>query len=82
MSLAFASPPESVCILRLSAVGDVCNVVPAARTLQRHWPDSELTWVIGKTEASLVGDIPGIEFIIFEKSAGWRAYRNLRAQLL
>jgi heptosyltransferase I len=37
--------------------------------------------VIGKTEATLVGDIPGIEFIIFDKAAGWRAYRDLRARL-
>jgi heptosyltransferase I len=55
--------------------------VPVARTLQSQWPGTRLTWVIGKTEATLVGDIPGIEFIIFDKAAGWRAYRDLRARL-
>ena len=52
-----------------------------ARTLQSHWPDTRLTWVIGKTEASLIGDIPDIEFIIFDKATGWRAYRELRARM-
>ncbi|MFQ6022011.1 MAG: glycosyltransferase family 9 protein [Acidiferrobacterales bacterium] len=51
------------------------------RTLQSHWPGTKLTWVIGKTEASLVGDISGIEFIILDKSKGWSAYRDLRRRM-
>ena len=43
-------------------------MVPVVRTLQAHWSDPKLTWVIGNTEASLVGNTPGIEFIIFDKS--------------
>src|SRR5204862_34672 len=31
MMLPFAEPPRSVCILRLSAIGDTCHVVPIAR---------------------------------------------------
>lgn len=74
-------PPASVCILRLSAVGDVCHTLPVVRTLQAAWPDTRITWIIGKLEAGLVGDIPGIEFIIFDKSNGWAAYRQLRRAL-
>jgi heptosyltransferase I len=74
-------PPASVCILRLSAVGDVCHTLPVVRTLQAAWPDTRITWIIGKLEAGLVGDIPGIEFIIFDKGKGWAAYRQLRRTL-
>ena len=74
-------PPSSVCILRLSAVGDVCHTLPVLRTLQTAWPETRFTWIIGKLEATLVGDIPGIEFIIFDKSKGLRAYRELRHAL-
>ncbi len=81
MRLPLTSPPEGICIVRLSAIGDVCHIVPVVRTLQSLWPQTKLTWVIGKTEASLVGDIAGIEFIIFDKSKGWRAYRELRWQM-
>ena len=56
-------PPRSVCILRLSALGDTCHVVPVIRTLQRSWPETQLTWIIGKTEARLLGLIEGVEFI-------------------
>lgn len=80
-ALPFTSAPKHLCILRLSAVGDVCHTVPVVRSIQRQWPEIRITWIIGKLEASLVGDIPGIEFIIFDKSRGWRAYTDLRAQL-
>src|ERR1700683_2414106 len=38
--------PKSLCILRLSAIGDTCHVVPIVRTLQRVWPTTQLTWVL------------------------------------
>jgi heptosyltransferase I len=75
------SPPVSVCLLRLSAVGDVCHTLPVVRTLQAAWPETRFTWIIGKLEATLVGDIPGIEFIIFDKARGWRAHFDLRRAL-
>jgi len=79
--LPLKNPPESVCLLRLSAIGDVCHAVPVIRTLQKAWPETRLTWIVGKTEYDLVGDIPGVEFIIFDKAAGWRAWRDLRRVL-
>ena len=73
--------PESLCVIRLSAVGDVCHTLPVVRTLQAAWPKTRITWIIGKLEASLVGDIPGIEFIIFDKSKGLGAQVALRRAL-
>ncbi len=74
----FSSPPESICLLRLSALGDVCHALPVARTLQDAWPGTRLTWIIGKLEHKLLGHIPGIEFIVFDKKAGAQGYRELR----
>ncbi len=81
MSLPFVDPPASLCLLRLSALGDVTHIVPIVHTLQTHWPRTRLTWIVGAREAQLVGDIPGVEFITFDKRAGLRAYRKLRAHL-
>ncbi|MCI0504753.1 MAG: glycosyltransferase family 9 protein [Gammaproteobacteria bacterium] len=81
MPLPFQSAPESICILRLSAVGDICHTLPVARTIQSQWPSTKLTWIIGKLEASLVRDIPGIEFIVFDKSRGVKAYWDVRRAL-
>lgn len=75
------TPPDSLCLLRLSALGDVTHAVPLVRTLQRAWPDTRLSWIICRFEQKLVGDIEGVEFIAFDKRAGWRAMRDLRRQL-
>lgn len=81
VSFSRENPPQSLCLLRTSALGDVTHVVPVVRTLQNAWPQTRLTWIIGKLEHKLVGDIPGVDFLIFDKSAGWRGFRNVRAQL-
>jgi heptosyltransferase I len=65
--LSFAEAPRSLCILRLSAIGDTCHVVPIVRTLQQAWPATQLTWIIGKTEARLMHLIEGVEFITVDK---------------
>jgi heptosyltransferase I len=70
-------PPRSICVLRLSAIGDCCHTLPVIRTLQAAWPAAELTWIIGKIERSLIGDIADIEFITFDKAEGAGAYRDL-----
>ncbi len=75
------APPDSLCILRLSALGDVSHVVPLIRTVQRHWPGTALTWIVGQFEARLVGDIPGVEFIPYDKRSGWRGLSGLRRRL-
>jgi heptosyltransferase I len=69
---------NSICILRLSAIGDVTHVVPVVLSLQEQIPDVKITWVIGKIEAKLIGDLPGVEFIIFDKKAGSKGYSDLR----
>ena len=81
MHLPLTNPPDSICLLRLSAIGDICHALPVVRTLQSHWPQTRVTWIIGKSEFGLVQDIAGLEFIVFDKSAGFSAYRRLRQQM-
>lgn len=73
---------DQICILRLSAIGDCCHVVSLVQHIQRHLPQAQITWVIGKTEAQLLSAIlPNVEFIIFDKSQGWRSYTALRSAM-
>lgn len=78
---AFASPPEKVCILRLSAIGDTSHVVPVLRTLQAAWPHTRFTWVIGKLEAKLMSLIPDVELITVDKGAGLSAFERVRVDM-
>lgn len=74
-------PLDSLCLLRTSALGDVTHVVPLLRTLQRARPQTRLTWIVGKLEHRLVGDIAGVEFVVFDKSRGLNGWRAVRRAL-
>ena len=76
-----AEPPETLCLLRLSALGDITHVLPTLRTLQKHWPETKITWIIGKSEYQLVKAIDNINFIVFDKAAGISAYSQLNKQI-
>jgi heptosyltransferase I len=73
--------PASICLLRTSAIGDVTHVVPLLRTLHQAWPDSALTWIVGKLERKLVDDLPGVEFVTFDKAKGWAGMRDVHDAL-
>jgi heptosyltransferase I len=75
------SVPQSLCILRLSALGDATHMVPLVRTLRRAWPELPITWIIGKGEAKLLEGLENVEFIVFDKKSGWAGLREFRSNL-
>lgn len=77
----FSSAPASLCLLRLSAIGDCCHAIALVQAIQRQWPSTKITWVTGKVEAKLLALLPNVEIIVFDKSAGMAAYTGLWRQL-
>nr|WP_247741343.1 glycosyltransferase family 9 protein [Luteibacter sp. SG786] len=51
------------------------------RTLQSQVPESRITWIVGKLERRLVGDLPGVEFVTFDKGAGRAGVKAVRDAL-
>lgn len=78
---SFPPPPRSICLLRLSALGDVTHVVPLARTLRSAWPELAITWIIGKGEHRLLEGLDRVEFVEYDKSSGLAGMRALRRRL-
>ena len=77
----FTSAPSSLCILRLSAIGDVCNTIATVQAIQKQWPSTQITWITGKLESQLLAAIDGVEVIVFDKKAGLEGYKALWKQL-
>lgn len=73
--------PRSICLLRLSALGDATHIVPLIRTLRRAWPHVPITWVLGKGEARMLEGLEDVELIVFDKSAGLDGLRDFRRKL-
>ena len=81
MLSALDPPPESLCVIRLSAIGDTCHTVPVVRAIQAAWPDTKLTWIIGKVEHALLAGLEGVEFVVLDKDRGFRGYLDIRREL-
>lgn len=75
------SDPQSICIFRLSAIGDVTHMVPVVKTLQHRFPGCKITWVVGTLEHKLLSGLSGVEFIVFNKSSGWKGVLGFRKAL-
>lgn len=71
MSL-FTEAPKSLCILRLSAVGDVCHALAVVQRIQAYYPHTKITWIVGKTEASLLAGLPNVTLVPYDKKTGWK----------
>jgi len=75
------STPRSICLLRLSALGDVTHVLPLVHTVRSAWPETALTWVIGRGEHRLLEGLHGVDFAVYDKTSGLTGMRALRREL-
>ena len=68
---------KSICILRLSSIGDVTHIVPIINTIKKNSPKTSITWIIGSKEYELVKDISNISFIIIDKKRFIKSCKDL-----
>ncbi|WP_395374837.1 glycosyltransferase family 9 protein [Marinicella sp. W31] len=72
---------QEICLLRLSAIGDTTHVLPVIATIQKRYPQARITWIIGTLEHKLIQGLEGVEFIVFNKSGGFKEMGRLRRLL-
>lgn len=72
---------KKICLVRLSAIGDVTHAAAMVTRIRQTWPNAEITWVIGKIEYQLVRLIPNVRFVIFDKKEKKAAVKKLKAEL-
>ena len=75
------APPESVCIVMLSAIGDAVHVLPVANALRRAWPETKISWVIQPVPKILVEGHHAVdELIVYHRRRGinsWVGFAEL-----
>lgn len=79
--LPLTTAPGNICIVRLSALGDVTHAVPVVRAIQRAWPDTSITWICATLEHRLLSRIGGVQFEVLDKKSGFSGYLGLRRKL-
>lgn len=75
-------PLDRVCIVMMSAVGDVVHVLPVLTALKRHHPAMHVTWVLQPGPASLVrGHHCVDEIVLFDRTTGLAGFLDIRRRL-
>jgi heptosyltransferase I len=75
-------PLDRVCIVMMSAVGDVVHVMPVLHSLKRSNPNMRVTWVLQEGPATLVRGHPLVhDIVIFDRKAGLKGFLDIRREL-
>lgn len=75
--------PARICIVMMSAVGDAVHVLPVINALKRANPSAHITWVLQPAPATLVRGHKSVDdIILFDRAMGWRAFADVRAELV
>ncbi|RIY35461.1 glycosyltransferase family 9 protein [Psittacicella gerlachiana] len=75
---------KRVCIFRLSAIGDILNLIPSVELLLKNYPQVEVTWIIGSGEYNLFRHLtqkyPQLTFMVFNKrkTSYFQAYKQFK----
>jgi len=72
--------PHSLCLVRLSALGDVVMVLPLVRWLRRCWPETSITWICGSSAMPVLecASLDGVELVPIDKPRSVADYWRLR----
>jgi len=82
MTRAPVVPLDRVCIVMMSAVGDVVHVLPVINAIKRYHPAARVTWVLQPGPAALVRGHPMVdEVVLFDRSKGVAGFLETRSQL-
>ncbi|MBT6755601.1 MAG: glycosyltransferase family 9 protein [Gammaproteobacteria bacterium] len=72
---------ENICVLRTSSIGDICHMLPFIFTIRKEYPNAKISWVIGKNEADFIGNINGIQYIVFDRNNTLKSYYSIYKKL-
>ena len=64
-----------ILIVKLSAIGDVAQTLPALEALKKVYPDSEITWVVEEAAAGVLDGHPLIDRLLVSRRKAWIALR-------
>ena len=74
--------PNNICIVMMSAVGDVVHVLPVINALKLTNPRTRITWVLQPGPAALVRGHRSVdEIVIFDRARGLAAFADVAREL-
>ena len=71
-----------ICMVRLSALGDIVHALSMVNAIKQAWPETHLTWLLQPLSYEVVKHQPNIDdFIIYDGKKGLKAWKDLNREL-
>ena len=65
------APMKNILIIKLSAIGDVVQALPALEAIKRTFPESRVTWVVEEAAANILEGHPLIDTLLVSGRKSW-----------
>jgi heptosyltransferase I len=62
---------KNILIIKLSAIGDVVQALPALEAIKRTFPESSITWVVEEAAAGILEGHPQIDTLLVSSRKSW-----------
>src|SRR5512135_3114291 len=60
-----------ILFVKLSAIGDVVQTLPALEAIKKLYPESEITWVVEEAAAGILEGHPFIDRLLVSRRKAW-----------
>ena len=67
----FSEYPMKILFIKLSAIGDVVQTLPALEAIKNIYPDSAIDWVVEEAAADILRDHPLINRLLISRRKTW-----------
>ncbi|MDP6178794.1 MAG: lipopolysaccharide heptosyltransferase I [Desulfatiglandales bacterium] len=64
--------PNSILIVKLSAIGDVVHSLPLLEVLRKNFPEARIDWVVEEESSELIQAHKGIDHVIVSRRKSWQ----------
>jgi ADP-heptose:LPS heptosyltransferase len=71
--------PQSILIVKLSAIGDVIQTLPMVEALKRQFPRARIDWVVEEDASNLLLSHPRVDRVIISRRKSWVTMESSRA---
>jgi heptosyltransferase-1 len=64
--------PQSILIIKLSAIGDVVQTLPMAEALRSHFPQARIDWLVEEEASDLLIGHPALDRVLISRRKKWQ----------
>ena len=64
--------PDSILIVKLSAIGDVVHTLPLLEVLRKNFPQARIDWVVEEEAGQIIKGHPMLDHVLISRRKSWQ----------